>query len=229
MCDTKTYQEVRREGWNLFGLCLLLPSPTPSPSCLFPPCVPGSLPALPPGRLLLRAPRPLLFLFCRLEYPVSCLQPSALAPLPQAQADHCLLHEVPLVTSPPQAPAFCVSPAGPFFGHVLSFQLETTALVTEATSPKCSFPHRARETLAEGSDRCTEPGSRLFVLLPAKRPPTWTLPARREPNTIVGWSCRGDIRKPRQPYEISSWLLLCDSRAKNKIPGDPGRCHCCCY
>lgn len=63
----------------------------------------------------------------------------------------------PLVTPPPQAPAFCVSPAGPFPGHVLSFQLETAALVTEATSPKCPFPHRARETFAEGSDRCRSP------------------------------------------------------------------------
>lgn len=127
----------------------------------------------------------------------------------------------PLVTPPPQAPAFCVPPAGPFLGHVLSFRLETAALVTEATSPECSFPHRARETFAEGS--------RLLVPFPAKRPPAWTLPARREPNTIAGWLCRGDIQKPRQPYEISSWLLLRDSRTKNKVPGDPGRCHCYCY
>lgn len=35
--------------------------------------------------------------------------------------------------------------------------------------------------------------------------------------------------KPRVPSKTSFWLLLSDFRAKNKGPGDPARCHCCCY
>lgn len=91
------------------------------------------------------------------------------------------------------------------------------------------FPTRPRSLLLKDQTAASRPVSDRLSCSQPSGPPTRTLPVCREPNTIFGWPCRGDIQKPRLPHEISSWLLLCDFQAKNKIPGDPGQCHCRCY
>lgn len=124
----ETGQEVRRKGgetraWKFFSIWLPLPSDVPhslpaSSHLLSLPCWAHCPPILslrslfcPPGTSSLPSP------------------PSTLALFSQAQVDRCLLHEASSDNLSHLKPSCmpCLCPLGPFFGHVLSFQLETTA------------------------------------------------------------------------------------------------------